>query len=100
MSAENRLQENGNWLLGLNISGIITSMEKLSPKLSCPSCRGTRLAAGQFLDASKLAPSWMLPKSKASTYDMTYFICRDCGYLGLCVSETQRAELDANPKDA
>jgi|GEM_PF-7075746 len=75
-------------------------MEKLSPKLSCPSCRGTKLVAGQFLDASKLAPSWMLPKSKGASYSMTYFVCRDCGYLGLCVSEKERAELDANANDA
>jgi hypothetical protein len=78
--------------------GIIrTFMEKLSPKLVCPSCRGTKLVPGQFMDASKLAPSWMMPKSKASNWDMTYFICRDCGYLGLCVSEIQRAKLDATP---
>jgi hypothetical protein len=49
------------------------------------------------MDGSKLAPSWMLPKKKASNWDMTYFICRDCGYLGLCVSEIQRAKLDATP---
>jgi hypothetical protein len=22
----------------------------------------------------------MLPKSKGASYDMTYFVCRDCGY--------------------
>jgi hypothetical protein len=79
----------------LSTLGIITFMEELSPKLVCPSCRGTKLVPGQFLDASKLAPSWMLPKSRGASYDMTYFVCRDCGYLGLCVSEKERAELDA-----
>ena len=39
----------------------------------------------------------MLPKSKGASYDMTYFVCRDCGYLGLCVSEKERAKLDATP---
>jgi hypothetical protein len=80
-----------------SLLGIITFMEKLSPKLVCPSCRGTKLVPGQFLDASKFAPSWMLPKSKGASYDMTYFVCRDCGYLGLCVSEKERAKLDATP---
>ncbi len=81
-------------------------MEKLSPKLSCPSCKGTRLVPGKFWDASKVAPNWMLSlqrqisKSTGATYDMTYFVCRDCGYLGLCVSEKERAELDANANDA
>jgi rubredoxin len=75
-------------------------MEQLSPKLSCPSCRGTKLVAGKFLDASKLAPSWMLPKSTGWTYSMTYFVCRDCGYLGLCLTEKERAELDARTTDA
>jgi hypothetical protein len=74
-------------------------MEKLSPKLVCPSCRGTKLVPGQFLDASKLAPGWMLPKSKGASYSMTYFVCRDCGYLGLCVSEKERAELDAHANE-
>jgi hypothetical protein len=75
-------------------------MEKLSPKLCCPSCRGTKLVAGKFWDRSKLAPSWMLPKSTGASYDMTYFVCRDCGYTGLCVSENLRAELDAKSNDA
>jgi hypothetical protein len=70
-------------------------MEQLSPKLSCPSCRGTKLVAGKFWDSSKIAPGWMLPKSKEAHYDMTYFVCRDCGYVGLCVSEKLRAEFDA-----
>jgi hypothetical protein len=69
-------------------------MEKLSPKLSCPSCKGAKLVAGKFWDSSKLAPSWMLPKSTATSYSMTYFVCRDCGYLGLCLTEKERAELD------
>jgi len=75
-------------------------MEPLSPKLSCPSCRGTKLLPRKFWDNSKLVPAWMLPKSNEGQYDMTYFVCRDCGYLGLCVSEKVRAELDAHANDA
>jgi hypothetical protein len=78
---------------------IITTMETLSPKLSCPSCQGTKLVAGKFWDSSKIAPGWMLPKGKGASYDMTYFVCRECGYLGLCVSEKLRAELDAKALD-
>jgi predicted Zn-ribbon and HTH transcriptional regulator len=72
-------------------------MGELSPKLNCPSCKGSKLVAGKFWDNSKLAPSWMLSKSKGASYSMTYFVCRDCGYLGLCVTETERAELDKKP---
>jgi hypothetical protein len=75
-------------------------MEKLSPKLICPSCRGTKLVAGKFWDSSKLVPSWMLSKSEGASYSLTYFVCRDCGYLGLCVSEKERAELDAKSNEA
>jgi hypothetical protein len=70
-------------------------METLSPKLTCPSCRGTRLIPRKFLDTSKIVPDWLLPKSEGANYLTMYFICRDCGYLGLCVSEKERAELDA-----
>jgi hypothetical protein len=75
-------------------------MEPLSPKLNCPSCRGTRLIPRKFLDMSGIAPDWMLPKSREANYLMLYFVCRDCGYLGLCVSEKERAELDAKANDA
>jgi hypothetical protein len=75
-------------------------MQTLSPKLICPSCRGTKLAAGKFWDTSKIVPGWMLSKSKDASYSMTYFVCRDCGYLGLCVSEKERAELDAKSNEA
>jgi hypothetical protein len=78
----------------------IMIMEKLSPKLSCPSCKGTRLVPRKFLDTSGIVPDWLLPKSREANYFTMYFICRDCGYLGLCVSEKERAELDAKAKDA
>jgi len=57
------------------------------------------LVAGKFLDTIALAPSWMLRKKQGTSYSMTYFVCRDCGYLGLCVSEKERAELDARTND-
>jgi predicted Zn-ribbon and HTH transcriptional regulator len=70
-------------------------MDKLSPKLTCPSCRGKKLVAGKFLDTSALVPNWMFSKKKGASYSMTYFVCRDCGYLGLCVSDKERSVLDA-----
>jgi hypothetical protein len=36
----------------------------------------------------------MLRKPKGGSYSMTYFVCRDCGYLGLCLTEKERAELN------
>jgi len=36
-------------------------------------------------------------------YSPISFVCRDCGYLGRCLSEKDRAELDAKvsePKQA
>ena len=75
-------------------------MNTLSPKLTCPSCRGTKLVAGKFMDSSALAPNWMLPKKSGASYSMTYFVCRDCGYLGLCLTEAERAELDAKATEA
>ena len=70
-------------------------METLSPKLICPSCRGTKLVAGKFIETSALVPNWMLHKKSGASYSMTYFVCRDCGYLGLCLTEPERAALDA-----
>jgi len=75
-------------------------MDTLSPKLTCPSCRGTRLVAGRFLDSSLLVPDWMRSKKAGAKYSMTYFVCRDCGYLGLCVSDKERAALDTNANNA
>jgi len=37
----------------------------------------------------------MRSKKTGAKYSMTYFVCRDCGYLGLCVSDKERAELNA-----
>ena len=54
----------------------------------------------KFLDASGIVPDWMLPKNRETNYFMLYFVCRDCGYLGLCVSEKERAELDAKAPEA
>ncbi len=28
-------------------------------------------------------------------YSPICFVCRDCGYLGICLSEKERSELDA-----
>jgi hypothetical protein len=42
----------------------------------------------------------MLPKKSGASYSFTFFVCRDCGYVGLCVSDKERAELDARSKDA
>ena len=33
-------------------------------------------------------------------YQPLHFACRDCGYLGMCLSEKERSELDAKTKDA
>jgi hypothetical protein len=53
-----------------------------------------------FLDPSLLVPDWIRSKKSGGKYSGTYFVCRDCGYLGLCVSEKERSELDAKANDA
>jgi hypothetical protein len=69
-------------------------METLSPKLICPSCKGTRLVAGTFWEKQFRNFS---PKGKLMWvgYSPLSFVCRDCGYLGICLSEQERAEMDA-----
>jgi len=71
----------------------ITIMEALSPKLVCPSCRGTRLVAGRFWEKQyrNFAPTG---KVMWVGYALRSFVCRDCGYLGICLSEKERSELD------
>jgi hypothetical protein len=69
-------------------------MEALSPKLVCPSCKGTRLVAGTFWEKAFRNFS---PKGKMMLvgYSPLSFVCRDCGYLGICLSEKERSALDA-----
>jgi hypothetical protein len=33
-------------------------------------------------------------------YSPISFVCRDCGYLGICLSEKERAELDTKSEAA
>jgi len=68
-------------------------MEALSPKLTCPSCKGNNLVAGTFWEKTFRNFS---PKGKLMMlgYSPLSFVCRDCGYLGICLSEKERAELD------
>lgn len=68
-------------------------MEALSPKLVCPSCKGTRLVAGTFWEKQFRNFS---PKGKMMWvgFSPLSFVCRDCGYLGICLSEQERSELD------
>jgi hypothetical protein len=77
-------------------------MEALSPKLSCPSCKGTRLVA-MVAGAKGLGAAFpkIVPCGKLMWvgYQPLYFACRDCGHLGLCLTEKERAELDAKTKD-
>jgi hypothetical protein len=68
-------------------------MEALSPKLTCPSCKSSKLVAGRFWEKQfrNFAPAgtmmWV-------GYSPLSYVCRDCGYLGICLSEKERAELD------
>jgi hypothetical protein len=73
-------------------------MEPLSPKLTCPSCKGVRLVAGNFWEKAFRNFS---PKGKMMMlgYSPLSFVCRDCGYLGICLSETERGELDEKLKE-
>jgi hypothetical protein len=77
-------------------------MDLLSNKLSCPSCGGSRLVAGTAWENEfrNFAPKG---KMMLFGYSPISFVCRDCGYLGRCLSEKDRAELDAKvsePKQA
>jgi hypothetical protein len=74
-------------------------MEALSKNLACPSCKGTRLVAGTFWEK---AFRNFAPKGKMMVvgYSPLSFVCRDCGYLGICLSEKERSELDAKLKEA
>ena len=77
-------------------------MEALSPKLSCPSCKGTRLVA-MTAGAKGLGAAYpkIVPCGKLMWvgYQPLHFACRDCGYLGMCLSEKERAELDEKTKN-
>lgn len=74
-------------------------MSGLSPKLVCPSCRGTRLVAGAFWEKQFRN---FAPKGKMMWvgYSPLSFVCRDCGYLGICLSEDERSELDSKIKES
>ena len=54
-------------------------MEALSPKLTCPSCKGNNLVAGTFWEKTFRNFS---PKGKLMMlgYSPLSFVCRDCGY--------------------
>jgi hypothetical protein len=83
---------------GLPRQGKKIFMEALSPKLVCPSCKGTRLVAGTFWEKSYRN---FAPKGKMMLlgYSPLSFVCRDCGYLGICLSEKERGELDAKVQE-
>ena len=69
-------------------------MDALSPKLVCPSCKGSRLVSGTFWEKQFRN---FAPKGKMMWvgYSPLSFVRRDCGYLGICLSESERLELDA-----
>jgi C4-type Zn-finger protein len=77
-------------------------MNLLSNNLKCPSCGGSRLVAGTSVESWSFAPKG---KVMLFGYAPIWFVCRDCGYLGRCLSEKDRAELDGKvgepqpPKD-
>ena len=73
-------------------------MEQLSPKLTCPSCKGARLVAGNFWEKGFRN---FAPKGKLMMlgYSPLCFVCRDCGYLGICLSEKERGDLDEKVKE-
>ena len=68
-------------------------MKELSPKLTCPSCKGTRLVGGRFWEKqyNNFTPDG---KMMWAGYSPLCFVCRDCGYVGICLSDKERAELD------
>jgi hypothetical protein len=71
-------------------------MSKLSPKLVCPSCKGTQLTDGSFVTTGTFERRvHFSPGSKHMWvgYSPLYFVCCDCGYLGICLSEEERAKL-------
>ena len=72
---------------------------KLSPKLNCPSRRGARLVPGNMLqkECRNFVPKGKVMVLGFSTFS---FACLDCGYLGVCLSEEDRYDLEKKVKDA
>jgi hypothetical protein len=76
----------------------------ISTKLLCPSCRGSRMVLGQpkaagVLDArdSLFRPMGNWTFLGFQTYDVA---CLDCGYVGTCLSEDERSELEKKLRKA
>ena len=72
-------------------------MSTLSPKLVCPSCKGTRLTDGNYVSTGSFERKvHFIPGGKHMWvgYSPLYFVCCDCGYLGTCLDNCERAKLD------
>ena len=59
----------------------------------CPSCRGSRLVLGQPTSVNLFRPIAKPMFLGFQTFDVA---CLDCGYVGTCLSEDERAGLEKN----
>ena len=64
----------------------------------CPSCRGSRLVLGQPRTANAFDARDTLFRPRAKPmflgFQVSEVACLDCGYVGACLSEDERAELE------
>jgi hypothetical protein len=71
---------------------------KISQKLVCPSCRGLRLVLGnREVGANNFVPVGKVMVVGFKTYRMA---CLDCGYIGTCLGEAERCDLERKVRDA
>jgi hypothetical protein len=76
----------------------------ISKKLLCPSCRGARMVLGKPKAAGILEGSdrlfWPKGKPMFTGFQVSDVVCLDCGYVGRCLSEDERAELEEKLRKA
>jgi hypothetical protein len=71
-------------------------MKAIPAKLRCPSCHGDRLVLGNK-GSGNFVPKGKLMMVGFATYALA---CLDCGYLGGCLAEEDRYELEKKMRDA
>jgi len=83
---------------------VVDMPKNTSTKLVCPSCRGARMVLGQpkAAGAFDARDSLFRPMGKPmflgfQTFDVA---CLDCGYVGTCLSEDERAGLEKKLQEA
>lgn len=69
----------------------------ISARMLCPSCQGSRMVLGQQELDRQFRP---VGKSMFVGFQTYPVACLDCGYVGTCLSEDERAGLEQKMQEA